>query len=106
MVNVGDLFVCLVTGLALPLGLLDCLRVIAGSTMPAQAPNLRFDRWPIAWLAVLVLGPGLFVDRMLADWRAGELSAADRINAMVIALGWAAIYGFVVLEFMRRVFSL
>lgn len=106
MINAGDLFVCLLAGLALPLALLDCVKAIAATTLPAQAAGLRFERWPVMWLSALVLGPGLFVERMLSAWRSGELSAADQINALVIALGWAAIYGFVVLELARRVFSI
>ena len=106
MINAGDLFVCLVAGLALPLGLLDCVRVVAASPLLAEEAGIRSRRWPMLWLAALVLGPGLFMERMLASWREGELSAADGVNALVIALGWAAIYGFVVLECVRRVFSL
>lgn len=105
MINAGDLFVCLVAGLALPLALLDGMRAIAGAAIPADRFGTRLDRWPILWLSGLILGPGLFVERMLAAWRSGELSVADRINALVIALGWAAIYGFVVLEITRRVSS-
>jgi hypothetical protein len=96
MINAGDLFVCLVAGLALPLALLDGMRAIGGTIIPAGRSAM--------WLSSLVLGPGLFVERMLAAWRSGELSVADQINAMVIALGWAAVYGYVVLEIIRRAF--
>jgi len=106
MINAGDLFVCLVTGLALPLALLDCAKAIAAATQPSHAAGLPIDRWPVMWLSALILGPGLFVERMLASWRSGALSAADQVNAMVIALGWAGIYGFVVLELARRIFAI
>jgi hypothetical protein len=105
MMNAGDLFVCLVAGLALPLALLDGIRAISRATSLADRPALRLDGWPVLWISSLILGPGLFVERMLAAWRSGELSVADQINAMVIAFGWAAIYGFVVLEFTRRAFA-
>lgn len=106
MINAGDLFVCLVAGLALPLGLLDCFRAVSGSTLPATVRGFRAERWPMVWLVALVLGPGLFVERMLASWRSGTLSAADQVNALVIAFGWATIYGFVVLDITRRALSL
>lgn len=106
MINEGDLFVCLVAGLALPLALLDGARAVAGAALPAQAGGLGRDRWWVMWLKTLVLGPGLFVEGMLAAWRSGELSVADRINAFIIALGWAAIYGFVVLDLARRIFPI
>lgn len=103
MVNAGDLFVCMVAGLALPLAMLDGFKALAGSALPNQAGGLQFERRPLVWLLAIVLGPGLFADRMLAAWREGNLSPADRINAFVITLGWAAVYGFVVLSVARTV---
>lgn len=98
MVNAGDLFVCAVAGLAMPLAMLDGFRLLAGTMIPSQAAGFQFERRPLVWLMAILLGPGLFADRMLAAWREGTLSIADGINAFVITLGWAAIYGFVVLS--------
>lgn len=101
MVNGGDLFVCLVAGLAMPLAILDGIRAVAGSSIPQQPAGLQRERRPILWLFALIAGPGLFAERMLAAWRNGDLSAADRVNALVITLGWAALYGYVVLGLAR-----
>lgn len=101
MVNAGDLFVCVVAGLAMPLAMLDGFKALAGSALPSQAAGFQFERRPLAWLLALVLGPGLFADRMLSAWREGELSLADCINAFVITIAWAAIYGFVVLSLVK-----
>ena len=38
---------------------------------------------------------------MLAAGREGQLSVADGINAFVITLGWATLYGFVVLSLVK-----
>jgi hypothetical protein len=97
MVNAGDLFVCVVVGLAMPLALLDGIRALVSSALPSQGAGFQLERRPLVWLMALLLGPGLFADRMLAAWRQDELSVADGINAFVITLGWSAIYGFVVL---------
>jgi hypothetical protein len=102
MVNGSDLFVSLVVGLAMPLALLDGLRALAGSP---QALDVADNR-SAAWLLAVVAGPGLFVERMLAGWRAGELGREDVMNASIIALGWAVLYGYVVLELARRLFSI
>lgn len=98
MVNAGDLFVCVVAGLAMPLAMLDGFKALAGSALPDQSAGLQLERRPLVWFLAILLGPGLFADRMLAGWREGRLSPADRVNAFVITVGWAAIYGFVVLS--------
>lgn len=97
MVNGGEIFVCMIAGLAIPLALLDGLRAFAGGLLPHQNPGLQFEQRPLTWVLAIALGPALFADRMLADWREGRLEIADRVNALVITLGWAAIYGYVVL---------
>jgi hypothetical protein len=101
MVNAGDLFVCVVAGLAMPLAMLDGFKALAGSALPSQSAGLQLEKRPLVWLLAILLGPGLFADRMLAAWREDRLSPADRINAFVITLGWAAVYGFVVLRLVR-----
>jgi undecaprenyl pyrophosphate phosphatase UppP len=106
MVNAGDLFVCLIVGLAMPLALLDGLRSISGTAVQIQSLGTRFERRSIVWLSALLIGPGLFVERMLSSWREGELSIADTINAFVITLGWATIYGLIVLGLVTRLLPL
>jgi hypothetical protein len=101
MVNAGDLFVCVVAGLAMPLAMLDGFKAFAGSALPSQGVGFQFERRLLVWLLALLLGPGLFADRMLSAWREGELSLADCVNAFLITLGWAAIYGFVVLSLVK-----
>ena len=99
MVDVGDLFICVVTGLAMPLAMLDGFRAVAGESIPRQSTGLQLERRLLVWTLAILLGPGLFVDRMLSAWRDGELSPIDQMNAFVIALGWSSIYGYVVLGF-------
>lgn len=101
MVNGADMFICLVAGLAIPLAILDGFRAVGGGSMPSQQAGLHLERRPMVWLFALVAGPGLFADRMLVAWRQGELSLADRINGLVITLGWGTLYGFVVLGLAR-----
>ncbi|MGV3553038.1 DUF6949 family protein [Rhizobium sp.] len=101
MINAGDLFICVVTGLAMPLAMLDGYRALAGAALQEQVVGWHGRRGPVVLLLAILLGPGLFVEKMLTAWRRGELSPADRVNALVIALGWAALYGFVVLGFVR-----
>jgi len=105
MVNAGDVFVCMVMGLAMPLALLDGFKALANAALPSQGAGLQFERRPLVWLIAIILGPGLFAERMLASWRADELSVADAINAFVITLGWAAIYGFIVLNAVKALLS-
>lgn len=101
MVNASDVFVCIVVGLAVPLAMLDGVKALAGAALADQSAGFQLESRPLVWLLAIPLGPGLFVERMLIAWRQGELSPTERINALVIALGWAAIYGFVVLGIAR-----
>lgn len=102
MVNCGDLFVCLVAGLAVPLALVDGLRAVV------DGPILRRGRRRAAvnWFLALVAGPGFFIETMLDQWRQGDLDRTDAINATVIALGWATLYGYVLLGLSRRLLSI
>ena len=86
MVNAGDLFVCVVAGLAMPLAMLDGFKALAGTALPSQGAGFQLERRPLVWLMAILLGPGLFADRMLAAWREGQLSPADRINGFVFTL--------------------
>lgn len=97
MVNAGDVFVCVVAGLAMPLAMLDGYKALSKAALPEQAGGLHFERRATVWLLAILFGPALFMERMLSARRAGELSMADSINAFVIVLGWAGLYGFVVL---------
>lgn len=96
MINGGDVIVSIVAGLALPLAMLDGYRALAGSTLQWSVATAQ--HCIVALLLAILLGPGLFVERMLASWRSGALSAADSVNALVIALGWAGLYGYVILR--------
>lgn len=89
----------------MPLAMLDGFKALAGSVLPTQSAGLQIERRPLVWLMAILLGPALFADRMISSWRDGELSAADRINAVVITLGWSAVYGFVVLSLIEAVTS-
>lgn len=103
MVNAGDIFVSIVAGLAIPLAILDGFRAFAGTATPHRQGDVHVEGRGRQWLFTLLAGPGLFAERMLAARRAGTLSTADGINALVITLGWAALYGFVVLRLARAV---
>ncbi|MCB1446339.1 MAG: hypothetical protein KDJ87_11270 [Rhizobiaceae bacterium] len=106
MVNSGDLFVCLVAGLAIPLAIVDGLKAFGGVAMPKQPQGLHFERRPGIWLLAVIAGPGLFAERMLDEARRGRLTSADAVNAFVITLGWAAIYGFILLSLVRAMSAL
>jgi hypothetical protein len=98
MVNGGDVLMCLVAGLAVPLALIDGLRGLGGITLPRRSTNAGVERRPLVWLLALIAGPGLFAERMLLGWHDGELSPADGVNGLIIVAGWAALYGYVLLR--------
>lgn len=106
MVNGGDLFICVLAGLVIPLAIVDGLKAMGVETTPRQVPGWQVERRPFVWLFGIVAGPGLFLERMLRAWREGVLSAGDGVNAFVIALGWAALYGFVVLGVVKAVLAI
>jgi hypothetical protein len=98
MFNAGDLFVSLVVGLALPLAILDGLRVFAGAGMPVQHDGFQIETRLSPWLLAVIAGPGLLIEKLLAGWKEQSLDAGDLPAGAFIALGWATIYGYVVLR--------
>jgi hypothetical protein len=97
--TVGDLFVCLIAGLAVPLAILDAARTILEDRMPMQIEGLQFEHRALPWMLALLAGPALLADRVAEGWREGGMSRSDIAHGAVITLGWAGIYGFVVLRF-------
>jgi hypothetical protein len=89
-----DLFAYLVIGLAFPLAILDVMRAFFAGNLPVQEQGLHFERRFSPWFWTVVLGPGVFVETCVARWRSGVLAGGDIVNAAVIALGWAGIYGY------------
>ena len=98
MFNAGDLFVSLVVGLALPLAILDGLRALVGSSMPVQRDGFQIETRLSPWLLALIAGPGLLIERLIEAWRGQSLRAGDLPAGAFIVLGWATIYGYVVLR--------
>jgi hypothetical protein len=94
----GDLFVCLIAGLAVPLAILDAARAVLDERLPVQGDGLQFERRLTPWLLALFAGPALLFDRVATGWREGALSRADISSGIFITIGWAMIYGFVLLK--------
>jgi hypothetical protein len=94
----SDLFVSLVAGLAVPLAILDAARTVLADRLPVQAEGLQFERRLMPWLLAIFAGPALLFDKVAEGWREGTLSRADIVSGAVITLGWAMIYGFVLLQ--------
>jgi hypothetical protein len=102
----GDVFVCLVAGLAVPLAILDAARTILDDTLPLQINGLQFERRALPWILALLAGPALLVDRVAEGWREGMMSRGDIAHGVVITLGWAGIYGFVMLSVTKNLFGI
>lgn len=98
----SDIFVCLIAGLALPLAILDAARTILDDELPLQIEGLQFEWRALPWLLALLAGPGLLADRVAAGWREGGMSRSDIAHGVVITLGWAGIYGYVILSGAKR----
>ena len=97
MFNSGDLFVSLVIGLAMPLAILDGLRAVIGPGMPVQHDGFQIETRLAPWLLALLAGPGLLLERLVEAWHRQALTAGDLSFGVFIVLGWAGIYGYVVL---------
>ena len=98
MMTSGDLFVCLVAGMAVPLAILDAARTMLDDRLPVQGEGFQFERRLTPWLLGLFAGPALLFDRVAEGWRERTLSKADILSGAFITVGWAAIYGFVLLQ--------
>ena len=98
----SDVFVCLIAGLAVPLAILDAARTILDGHMPLQIDGLQFERRALPWILALLAGPGLLVDRVAESWREGTMSGGDLAQGVAITLGWAGIYGYVILSVAKR----
>ena len=94
----SDFFVCLVAGLAMPLAILDAFRACVDDELPVQGDGFQLEYRLTPWLLALFAGPALLFDRIATGWREQRISAADIAWGAIITLGWAMIYGFVVLK--------
>jgi hypothetical protein len=94
----GEFFVCLVAGLAVPLAILDAARTILDGRLPVQVDGLQFEGRLLPWLLAVLAGPALLFDRVAEGWREGRMSVNDIAFGAFITLGWAAIYGFILLK--------
>jgi len=99
----GDLFVCLVIGLAVPLAVLDAMRTMLDGELPSQGDGLQLELRLMPWLLALVAGPALLFDRVAESWRSGLLQRAELAAGIVIIAGWATIYGFLLLKAARLI---
>lgn len=104
--TIGDIFVCLVAGLAIPLAILDAARTILDGRLPLQVNEFQFERRALPWLLALLAGPALLVDRVAEGWREGAMARSDIAHGAVITLGWAGIYGYVVLSIAKTLVAL
>jgi len=98
MFNLGDLFVSLVVGLAMPLVILDGFRTLVGTGMPSQQDGFQVETRLSPWVLAVIAGPGLLYERLADGWRRDVLDRGDMSAGAFITLGWAAIYGFCVLR--------
>lgn len=100
MMNYADLLLCLLTGFAIPLALTgfvtEGLRSYSGGAMSDRPVRLA-----VQWSAAFVCGPGLFAVRLLDGWRSGQEGAGEQVAGWLACLGWAALYGYVVLNAVR-----
>ena len=101
MITSGELFVCLVAGLAMPLAILDAARAMFEDGLPEQGDGFQLERRLAPWMLALFAGPALLFDRVAGGWRDSQLSKADIASGAFITAGWAVLYGFVVLKFIQ-----
>src|SRR5262245_6970909 len=102
----GDVFVCLVTGLAVPLAILDAARTILDGELPLQINGLQFERRALPWILAVLAGPALLVDRVAEAWRDDALPRSDLAHGVLITLGWAGIYGYVMLSLAEKIIGI
>jgi hypothetical protein len=100
MLNTSDLWLSLVIGLAVPLAMLDCARTILDIRLPEQSRGFQFERRASPWILSILLGPALFFEQCFEMWRGG-ISKGDAVAATTIMIGWACLYGFVVLKLLQ-----
>lgn len=97
MMSGGDVFICLVVGLAVPLAILDAARTMLEG-LPEQASEFQVERRLAPWLLALFAGPALLFDRVAQGWREGAFSRGDILSGVIITAGWATLYGFLILK--------
>jgi hypothetical protein len=98
MFSSGDLFICLVVGLAVPLAILDVARSLLEGELPRQADGFHLERRVMPWVLALLAGPALLFDRVAEGWREKSYSNSDIAIGIFLTAGWASIYGFVLLK--------
>jgi len=97
MISSGDVFICIVVGLAVSLAILDAARTMLDG-WPEQGVGFQVERRLTPWLLAFFAGPALLFDRTAEGWREGTFDRGDIMSGVLITTGWAAIYGFLLLK--------
>ena len=103
MMTLEDVLVALVTGLAVPLALAN----LAGTVLGDKWPQHQMKPGQMNWLAValsIAAGPGLLADRLVACHQCATLQNDELALGVVAVLGWAIVYGTVVLGLIGLLF--
>lgn len=96
-IEIGIVFVVIFTGIALSWLVSETAR-LTGWRLP-QHPGGGFQRFGLAdWLMAVFAGPRYLIRVSWTGWRHGEFATGLAALTFVVACGWAALLGVVVLE--------
>ena len=102
MMNFSNLTMCLLTGFAVPFLLastVPAVRNYAATGLAIQG-NRADVLW--RWMIAFVCGPALLLERLVCGDKPVREDPDDVALGLAAACGWAALYGFVVLELVER----
>jgi hypothetical protein len=100
--NGEDIFIALIAGLSVPLAISGAARSLLGNDWPVQRSRFAVSNGFTAIALAVLAGPGILIDRLVEDFRNGNLDTAEAGLAAGAAFAWAMLYGFVLLGLITR----
>jgi hypothetical protein len=103
MLELSDLVVSLIIGLAAPLAILDSTRLLFDGLIPEQGLRQDGQGRLRSWLLALVAGPALYVERVIADVKSGELRGGQIGLSIAAVLSWSCLYGLALSGLLKQI---
>jgi hypothetical protein len=103
MLDVSDLVVSLIIGLAAPLAILDSSRMMFEGLIPERGPGQNGQGRLLSWLLAVIAGPALFAERVIAEVKSGDLRGGQMGLSIAAVFAWCWLYGLALLGLLKQV---
>lgn len=102
MLDLSDLVVSLIIGLAAPLAILDSSRLMFEGVIPERGARLKEQGRLLPFLLAVIAGPALYAERVIAEVRSGEMKGGSMGLSIAAVVAWSWLYGLALLGLLKQ----